>query len=474
MSASCSVMPVIRRRVRGQSSPMSHIHVPSEIPIRYLARSKKWDMIFLGMFVVGFVGFFFAWSIDPDRAWQSYVSNWLFFTNIAMGAVLLTVVTWITKAKWNWSVRRVSLAFVAFLPVSLVMFVPMLLLGESYFPWIAEVAQDPILDPILAKKSAYLNPRFLLARNVIGVFVLFGMSLYFAYLALRPDMGLTEGHADADQAFDTGTGAIVSTNRGREFFREHLSRGWLGQEIEEVVSYRRMTRLAPAFVIVYAVVMSMLSYDWVMSLEPHWFSTMMGPWFFMGAFWSGIAATAITVTFLKREGDVLDKAMGRQQLHDLGKLTFAFSVFWAYLFFAQYLVIWYGKLPWEQIWIIHRAEEPWGKWSALLIVMCFVVPFAGLIGRKPKMTPWIFRSIAIVLLAGLWLEKHLMVAPSVRSADTPTLGVTELVVALMFLGIFLYTIRWFLSTFPLIQVWQPMVDPETFEVEMAASGMSYE
>jgi hypothetical protein len=90
------------------------------------------------------------------------------------------------------------------------------------------------------------------------------------------------------------------------------------------------------------------------------------------------------------------------------------------------------------------------------------------------MTPWIFRSIAIVLLAGLWLEKHLMVAPSVRSADTPTLGGTELVVALMFLGIFLYAIRWFLSTFPLIQVWQPMVDPETFEVEMAASGMSYE
>ena len=198
---------------------MSHIHVPSEIPIRYLARSKKWDTIFLGMFGVGLAGFFFFWSIEPDRAWQSYVSNWLFFTNIAMGAVLLTVVTWITKAKWNWSVRRVSLAFVAFLPVSLVMLVPMLLLGESYFPWIAEVAQDPILDPILAKKSAYLNPTFLLARNVIGVLVLFGMSLYFAYLALRPDMGLPEGHADAD--------------RGREFYRERLSRGWLGLEVEE-------------------------------------------------------------------------------------------------------------------------------------------------------------------------------------------------------------------------------------------------
>ena len=432
---------------------MSIIHVPSEIPLRYLPRSKKVERVFLGMFVVGLAGFVFALTTDADRAWQSYVSNWLFFTNIAMGAMLLAVVTWMTKAKWNWSIRRVSLAFVAFLPISFVMFLPMLGLGESYFPWITEVAQDPILQ----KKAAYLNMPFLLTRNVVGVLVLFGGSLYFAYLALRPDMGLTRGHADSDP--------------GRDVWRDRLTQGWLGQEVEEVVSYRRMTRLGPAFVIVYALVISILSYDWVMSLEPHWYSTMVGPWFFMGAFWSGIAATALSTIFLKRGGGVVDKAMGRQQLHDLGKLTFAFCVFWTYLFFAQYLVIWYGKLPWEQAWIIHRAEEPWGKWSALLILMCFVFPFAGLIGRKAKMTPAVFGVVALVLLAGLWLEKHLMVAPSIRSPGTPTLGATELLVALMFLGIFLYAVRWFLSTFPLIQVWQPMVDPETFEVEMAASGI---
>jgi len=432
---------------------MSNIHIPSDIPIRYLPRSKKANAVFLGMFMVGLAGFVLALTTDADRAWQSYVSNWLFFTNIAMGAMLLTVVTCITKAKWNWSVRRVSLAFVAFLPVSFVMLLPMLGLGESYFPWIAEVA----LDPILQKKAAYLNMPFLLTRNVIGVLVLFGGSLYFAYLALRPDMGLTRGHDESDA--------------GRDAWCERLTQGWLGQEVEEVVSYRRLTRIGPAFVIVYAIVMSILAYDWVMTLEPHWFSTMMGPWFFMGAFWSGIAATAVTVTLLKRGGGVLDKAMGRQQLHDLGKLTFAFCVFWTYLFFAQYLVIWYGKLPWEQAWIIHRAEEPWGKWAALMVVMCFVIPFAGLIGRKAKMSPIFFRSVALVLLAGLWLEKHLMVAPSIRSPDTATLGVTELLVALMFLGPFLYAVRWFLSTFPVIQVWQPMVDPETFEVEMAASGV---
>ncbi len=433
---------------------MSHMHVPSEIPVRYLMRSKNANVLFVGMFLVGLAGFVFALSTDADRAWQSYVSNWLFFTNVAMGAMLLTVATWITKSKWNWSVRRVGLSFVAFLPISFVMLLPMLGLGESFFPWIAEMAHDPILQ----KKAAYLNMPFLVTRNVVGVMVLFGVSLYFAYMALRPDMGLAKDDGDTDA--------------GRVQWRDRLTQGWRGQETEEVHSYRRMTKLAPAFVIIYALVMSILAYDWVMSLEPHWFSTMMGPWFFMGAFWSGIAATACAVTLLKKRDDYFDKVMGRQQLHDLGKLSFAFCVFWAYLFFAQYLVIWYGKLPWEQAWLIHRAEAPWGKLSLMVIVMCFVLPFALLMGRKAKMNPTFLRTVTFSIFAGLWLEKHLMVAPSIRDHDTPTIGATEFLIGLMFLGLFLFAVRWFLSTFPVVQVWQPMVDPETFEVEVTGEGAS--
>lgn len=428
---------------------MSHIHVPSDIPVCYLDRSKKMNRLFVGMFVVGLSGFIFSLITDSDRAWQSYVSNWLFFTSVAMGAMLLAVATWITKSKWNWSVRRLSLSFVAFLPISFVMFIPMLGLGESFFPWIEEMSHDPILQ----KKSAYLNMPFLVTRNLLGLVILFGVSLYFAYLALRPDMELTKGRNDPDPA--------------REVWRKRLTRDWKDQNTEETQSYQRMTKLGPVFVIIYAVVMSILSYDWVMSLEPHWFSTMMGPWFFMGAFWSGIAATACLAMFLKAHDKYFNKAMGIQQLHDLGKLTFAFSVFWAYLFFAQYLVIWYGKLPWEQSWIIHRAEEPWGQLSAMVIVMCFVIPFAGLMGRKAKMNSIFFRGITFVIFSGLWLEKHLMVAPSLRDTDTPTIGMTEFLIALMFLGLFLYAVRWFLSTFPVVQIWQPMVDPETLEAEVS-------
>ena len=161
----------------------------------------------------------------------------------------------------------------------------------------------------------------------------------------------------------------------------------------------------------------------------------------------------------------LNKVRGLQQLHDLGKLTFAFTVFWAYLFFSQYLVIWYGKLPWEQAWIIHRAEAPWGGLSALAILLCFVIPFAGLIGRKAKMTPWILRLFATVILVGLWLERYLMVVPSIHDGG-PTVTFLEPVSGFFFLGLFLWSVRWFLSTFPAIQVWQPMTEPESLEAEV--------
>ena len=255
-------------------------------------------------------------------------------------------------------------------------------------------------------------------------------------------------------------------NQGkRKIWRNRLIAGWNGQQEEETKSYQSMLKLGPAFVMIYFVMMSVISYDWVMSLEPHWFSTMMGPWFFMGAFWSGIAATAVAVVFLKKQEDYFDEAMGVQQLHDIGKLTFGFAVFWTYLVFAQYVVIWYGKLPWEQSWIIHRSEEPWGKLSAIVVLMCFVVPFAGLIGRKAKMTPWFLRLIALIALGGLWLEKHLMVAPSIRDPETAILGLTEFSLFVLFLGIFLLSVQRFFKSFPVIQLWQPKADPEALEME---------
>ena len=429
---------------------MGQIHIPKEVPVRYLPRPKGANAYFVILIVLGLISFFGTLMRDPAQAWRAYVVNWLFFTSIACGAMVFFAATTIVKARWNWSVRRVGLAFSAFLPISFFLLLPMLGLGEGYFPWIEAMAHDPIVQ----KKAAYLNMPFLITRNVVGLALLFGGFLYMAYLSLRPDLGMAKSGV-----------AASSGDAGRTRWAERLTQGWKGQEEEEVRSYRLLIRMAPAVVLLYATVMSIVAFDWVMSLEPHWFSTIFGAWFFMGALWAGVAATAWATVYCKGRDPDLNKLMGPQQLHDLGKLTFAFTVFWAYLFFSQYLVIWYGKLPWEQAWIIHRAEAPWTFLTVLALLLCFVIPFAGLIGRKAKMTPWILRLFATVILLGLWLERYLMVVPSIHDGN-PTITLLEPTIGFFFLGLFLWSIRWFLSTFPVVQIWQPMVEPESLEAEV--------
>ena len=429
---------------------MAHIHVPDQVSVRHLPRSRKADLLIGAFVVVGLVSFVMRWRQDPQAAWISYITNWLYFTSVSMGGLLLAVATWITKAKWNWSIRRISQSFVAFLPFSFLLMLPMLSLGESYFPWIEMMADDPVVQ----NKAAYLNMPFLVTRNVLGLALLFGVALYFVYLALRPDMGLTSQQ--------------LTEGKRSEAWQARLTRGWMGQEKEEVRSYKRMTVIAPAFVIIYALVMTMLSYDWVMSLEPHWFSTMFGPWFFMGAFWIGIAATALWSVYLRTQHEDFHRYIGLQQRHDIGKLAFAFCVFWTYLFFSQYIVIWYGKLPWEQAWIIRRSDEIWGGLSGLVILLCFVIPFAGLIGRKPKTKPVLLAFFTSIILVGMWLERYVMLAPSLHHGGDPVFTIWQPLIGLMFLGLYLGSVRWFLTTFPAIQIWQPMVDPETREAEIPA------
>jgi len=432
---------------------MAGVRAPAEIPVRYLPRSSTANALVGALFVIGLGAFVIRLGQNPQSAWISYVTNWLFFTSISIGGVMFAIATWIVKAKWNWSVRRVSQSFAAFLPISFVLLLPMLGLGDRYFPWIELMESDPVVQ----NKDAWLNMPFLVTRNVVLVGLLFGMALYFVYHALRPDMGLSQAAAGGDTA--------------RSAWRERLMQGWTGQEQEEVNSYHRMTTLGPAFVLAYALTMTVIAYDWVMSLEPHWLSTMMGPWFFMGAFWGGIASTALWSLYLRTKDSEIEKHIGLQQRWDLGKLSFAFCVFWTYLFFSQYIVIWYGKLPWEQAWIIRRSGETWGGYSTMVVVLCFIVPFAGLIGRKPKMKPALLAFFTSVIVTGLWLERYGMVAPSLYHEGDPIFTIWQPLIGLMFLGLYLGAVRWFLSTFPTMQIWQPMVDPETVEVEVSlASG----
>lgn len=428
---------------------MAQATLTDDIPARRIeSLSPGLRIAIPALILVGAIAFAVALMVDAPRAWRAYHFNWLYFTTIAQGAVILAVVVSIAKGMWSRSIRRIALAFSAFLPVAYIAVLPILFIGAEYiFPWI----EHPV-----AGKDVWLNQPFMAVRVLLGLGVLFGISLVFAYTALRPDMEQLRPHVPPR----------LQGLYGR------FTRGWRGQEMEEFHAYKRLAVLAPITALLFALVMGMLTWDFVMSLEPYWFSTLIGPYVFMGGFLGGIMATAIVSIALRDRLDLRGWIPG-STLHDLGKLGFGFTVFWGYLFFSQYIVIWYGLLPLEQSFVVHRFTPPFRIIAQLVGLLIFVIPFFGLMGVTAKRTPAIFVTFASISLLGLWLERYLLVYPSLwLDAEDLPFGWQEPGVMLLFAGLFLASLAWFLTRFPLFQVWQPASELELqgIDVERYATG----
>jgi hypothetical protein len=296
---------------------------------------------------------------------------------------------------------------------------------------------------------------FLVSRQLVTLAVMFVLSLVFAYWSLRPDIGL---------ARDATTGRL----RG---LYDRMTTNWRGQEVEEAIAHKRLAVLGPILCLTYAVTMSIIVYDWVMSLEPEWFSTLLGPYFFMAAFLGGIALTAVTTVVYTKVLGVRDTVVQPSQFHDLGKLTFAFCVFWAYLFFSQFIVIWYGLLPVEQSFVIHRFTAPYKYVALAVFAGLWVLPFFGLLAVKPKKTPHILATFGCIILTALWLERYMLVYPSLHmGVDNLPLGWQEIGIALLFAGLLITAMMAFATRFPLFQVWQPMSELELSGLEVEVPG----
>jgi Ni/Fe-hydrogenase subunit HybB-like protein len=197
-----------------------------------------------------------------------------------------------------------------------------------------------------------------------------------------------------------------------------------------------------------------------MSLEPHWFSTLFSPYFFMGAFLGGLALTAVTAVAFSRHRDFAG-VVPDGGFHDIGKLVFGFCVFWAYLFFSQYIVIWYGKLPLEQEYLVHRLVPPFKIMSSIVFFCLFAIPFFGLLGVMAKKRTGVLAFFASVVLFGLWIERYVLVYPSLYiGAEELPFGWREIGMLPLFAGLMLLAQGWFARTFPMLQMWQPLSERE--------------
>jgi len=373
--------------------------------------------------ILGVVGFVAGLLADPARAWTALVWNWAFFSGLSMAGAVIVAAATAAGGRWAAPLRRIAEGLTAFLPVSYVVMIVLFFGLDHVYEWV----EHPI-----AAKEAYLNVPFFVARQSVGTGLLFVLALIFVYWSLRPDVGRLRGRV-------TGW---------RRTLWDRLSRGWEGNDIEVEKAIRKRRTLAPALALAWAVLWSIWAFDWLMSIDPHWFSTMFAPWIFMTGFLCALAATAALACLVRPYGSFAETIDGRA-LHDIGKMVFAFTIFWTYLFFAQYLVIWYGRLPEETHWFDPRIWGAYRPVSTALFAAVFLVPFLGLLGVRPKKTPSTLTAFSVSSLLGLWALYLVLVGPGPFPESLP-FGWIEIAIALGMLGVFATCYLFFMRAFPIV------------------------
>ena len=392
----------------------------------------------LGFGVIGTLAFVYGVIFGENlRAWQSLLVNFLFFAGLAQSGVVISALLQVTSARWGRPLKRTAEATAAFFPVAFILLLVLLGGIASWAPWVHE--------PIEAK-TPWLNIPFFVVRQLLAFGLLTGLSLLYVYKSLRPDIGML--HESGSQSADG--------------FAKRLITNWKGTDAERETGQRSQDRLAVAVLISYGWVFTLVSFDFVMSLDPHWFSTLMGGYYFIGNLFIGFAFLAIIATWGRHRLAIAD-CVGTQQLHDVGKLLFGFSILWAYMFWSQYLVIWYGDLAEETEFIYHRMHGAWAPIAWAVFALCFVIPFLSLLSKAIKMKPNGLLTIASIAFVGMWLERFILVVPSLWHEDGVPLGILELFITLGVFGLFVFSYTGFLRTFPILPTSDPkfISTPET-------------
>lgn len=301
---------------------------------------------------VGIVGCAVMGPGNPKQFFFSWLMSFLFFLSLALGGLFFVLIQYAAQGSWGIVVRRIGETVFATIPLLALLFVPVLFGLHDLYSWSVPGAAEH--DVLLQWKAPFLNVPFFLVRALI----------YFAcwsVIALR----------------------YYSLSRGQD-------------ATHELAVSARLRKFAGPSLIVLALTSTFASIDWIVSLSPHWYSTMFGVYFFAGSFIGFIALMSVVVPAMLRAG-LLDTVVTAEHLHDLGKFLFAFMCFWAYIGFSQFLLTWYANLPEETIWYQARITASWKMVSILLMVGHFGVPFLYLMGRTVKRKAW------TLALGGAWL-----------------------------------------------------------------------
>lgn len=373
--------------------------------------------------IVGGVGLAVAFALGLVRGdglsyfLHSYLTNYCYFLSISLGALFFVALQHATRAGWSVTVRRLNEILAANILTLGLLFLPIILAvlfgGTSLYEWASKAVVEH--DELLQHKSAYLNPWFFIFR-ALTYFAVWGLlTWFFLRRSLEQD--------------ETGDAALT----------------------------QRMERLSPAALILFGVTITFASFDWLMSLEPRWFSTIYGAYYFSGAAVAGLAAVIVLIIVLQANGR-LTSAVTTEHHHDLGKLLFGFVVFWGYIAFSQYLLIWYANIPEESVWYLARQSGPW-KWVSLTLLFGHLfIPFFGLLSRQAKRRKAVLGFWSVWLLAIHWVDIYWLVMPSLGAEGLP-FGFMDLCGLIGMGGLFLAGALRIAGDRPLV----PVADPRLSE-----------
>jgi hypothetical protein len=307
-----------------------------------------------------------AYIIDPARASFSYLTTFISLVCLGIGSLFLVTLEYAAGAVWSVPFRRISEFFASAIPYLLLLAIPLFFSMHNLFTWMNPevVAQDKVLQG----RMVYLNVPFFITRSV-AIFLIW----WLFYLLL------TKNSRKQDESADQG----LTT---------------------------RNIKLSMAFIPVFAFSISIISFDWMMSMTPKWFSTIFGVYLFADSTWLALAVLTLAAVLLT-EGGYLSPKVKRDHYYSLGTLLFAFTVFWAYIAFSQYMLQWYGNLPEEIVYFMHRWTGGWKYFSLILVFVHFIVPFLILLPRSSKTNPKILVFVSVWIIAAQYIDSYWLVMP---------------------------------------------------------------
>ncbi len=361
------------------------------------ARAKTLSFVLIALGLLGIIISFFTYHDEEGtkHVWATLLTVAVFFQGIAIANAFFQAATYVAYGGWQTVLRRVPEAISMMLPVTgtlllLILAVPLLIYGyHPLYEWTnkAVVANDPVI----AGKTAYLNLPFFFIR-----FFFFVGILTFLNHMMRKN-SLREDHDN------------------------------------DIKYYKNNLKWASLFLVFFAVYILVMAWDWLMSIDAHWYSTMYG-WYTFASNWvNGIAVLTLVVLYLKRKHYL--KVVNHSHLHDLGKLMFAFSIFWTYVTFDQFMLIWYANIPEETQYFRMRYDHFMWFFYAIFIIN-FCAPFLVLMSRDAKRKVTVLTIACVIIIIGHFIDYYLMVYPA--TIHTPKFGLVEISTLFFYAGIFIF------------------------------------